>query len=382
MKNKIWRFLSYVLVAVLTAGITMTANLLFSETSKLDQLEHFLLTYHVDEQDKTKLEDAAANGMISAVGDRWSYYIPADQYAAFMENKNNAYVGIGVTVQAVEGGYQITAVAQGGSSQEAGLQPGDLLIEADGTSLADLPLEEGKKLIQGEEGTTVNLKILRQGQTLSYTVTRKTVKIQVATGKLLSHGVGYIKIANFNATCAQETIARIQELQQQGATSILFDVRFNGGGYAHEMIQLLDYLLPEGPLFRTEDYSGKTQVESSDAAFLDMPMAVLVNGESYSAAEFFAAALEEYDAAVVVGQQTSGKGYFQNTFLLNDGSAVAISTGKYCTPNGVSLEGVGITPEIFVEVDENMAAAIYAGTLAPEEDPQILAAINALKSAK
>ncbi len=382
MKNKIWRFLSYVLVAALAAGITMTANLLFSETSKLDQLAHFLLTYHVDEQDKTKLEDAAANGMLSAVGDRWSYYIPADQYAAFMENKNNAYVGIGVTVQAVEGGYQVKSVAPEGSSQEAGIRPGDLIVEADGTSLAGLPMEEGKKLIQGEEGTAVNLKILRQGQTLSFTVTRKTVKVQVATGKLLSDGVGYIKIANFNATCAQETIARIQELQQQGATSILFDVRFNGGGYAHEMIQLLDYLLPEGPLFRTEDYTGKTEVEHSDAAFLDMPMAVLVNAESYSAAEFFAAALEEYDAAVVVGQKTSGKGYFQNTFLLSDGSAVAISTGKYCTPNGVSLEGVGITPEILVEVDEDMAAEIYAGTLAPEQDPQILAAINALKSAK
>ena len=145
-------------------------------------------------------------------------------------------------------------------------------------------------------------------------------------------------------------------------------------------MELLDYLLPEGPLFRTEDYRGREQVDQSDAAYLDMPMAVLVNLHSYSAAEFFAAALEEYDAAVIVGQKTYGKGYFQNTFELRDGSAVTLSTGKYYTPKGKNLAGVGLTPEVEVPVDDATAAAIAAGTLEPQEDPQLQAAIQALTS--
>jgi carboxyl-terminal processing protease len=174
----------------------------------------------------------------------------------------------------------------------------------------------------------------------------------------------------------------VESLREQGAKKIIFDVRNNPGGYVHELVPTLDYLLPEGPLFRTEDYAGKENVQNSDAAFLDMPMAVLVNGESYSAAEFFAAALKEYEAAVVVGEQTCGKGYFQTTYELPDGSAVGLSIGKYFTPKGVSLAGVGITPDVMVPVDEETFNAIYAGTLDAAEDPQIQAAIAALKKMK
>ena len=141
---------------------------------------------------------------------------------------------------------------------------------------------------------------------------------------------------------------------------------------------ILDDLLPAGPLFRSEYYTGATSVDKSDADCIEIPMAVLINGNSYSAAEFFAAALEEYGWAVTVGEPTTGKGYFQSMFTLEDGSAVGLSIGKYFTPKGVSLEGVGITPDVVVEVDEETAFGIYAGTLAPEEDPQIQAAIAAL----
>ena len=156
-------------------------------------------------------------------------------------------------------------------------------------------------------------------------------------------------------------------------------MRYNGGGYANEMNKVLDYLLPEGELFKTVDYTGKEEVTKSNAKCLEMPMTVLVNGSSYSAAEFFAAALREYEWATVVGQQTSGKGYYQVVYQLSDGSAVGLSIGKYVTPKGVSLEGVGITPDVIVEVTKEQAAGIYAGTLDPMEDPQILAAIAVLK---
>ena len=143
-------------------------------------------------------------------------------------------------------------------------------------------------------------------------------------------------------------------------------------------MKLLDYLLPEGVLFRSEDYSGKEEVDKSDAKCLEMPMAVLVNEDSYSAAEFFAAAMAEYDWATVVGTQTVGKGYFQVTYMLSDGSAVGLSIGKYTTPEGVSLQEVGIVPEQVVEVDPETYYMIYAGMLPPEEDPQIQAAVAAV----
>ena len=159
-------------------------------------------------------------------------------------------------------------------------------------------------------------------------------------------------------------------------------MRNNPGGYKSELCKILDYLLPEGPLFRSEYYDGSTQVDSSDADCLEIPMAVLVNSESISAAEFFAAALAEYEAATVVGQQTIGKGYFQNAYELSDGSAVGLSIGKYTTPNGVSLTGVGITPDVVVEVDEALFRQIYYGQIAWNEDPQILAAVEVLKNAE
>ena len=170
----------------------------------------------------------------------------------------------------------------------------------------------------------------------------------------------------------------MEELTEQGATALIFDVRNNPGGYTSELVKLLDHLLPAGDLFRQVNYAGKESVDKSDAACLEMPMAVLINGNSYSAAEFFAAALQEYEWATVVGEKTTGKGYFQTTFKLPDGSAVGLSIGKYFTPKGVSLANTGVTPDVPVEVDDRTESEIYYGTLDPMEDPQILAAIAVL----
>jgi carboxyl-terminal processing protease len=239
---------------------------------------------------------------------------------------------------------------------------------------------EVAQLIQGDEGTAVRMTVVRQGKELTLEVFRKRIETVVATGLMLEDGIGLITIANFDDRCAQETITAIETLRSQGAKALIFDVRNNPGGYKRELVKLLDYLLPEGPLFRTVDYQGREEVDTSDEDFLDMPMAVLMNLRSYSAAEFFAAALEEYEAAVTVGEKTFGKGYFQNTYRLEDGSAVTLSVGKYYTPKGVSLAGVGLTPKVEVPLDEETAAKVAAHTLPPQEDPHIQAAVNVLKS--
>jgi carboxyl-terminal processing protease len=182
-----------------------------------------------------------------------------------------------------------------------------------------------------------------------------------------------VAIFNFNSNCATETVAAIENLLEQGAQKFIFDVRNNPGGYAKELVKVLDYLLPEGKLFTTVDYAGNTHTDMSDAKCLDMPMAVLVNSNSYSAAEFFAAAMAEYDAAVVVGEKTTGKGYFQSTYQLPDGSAVGLSIGKYFTPEGNSLAEVGVTPDVSVSLGKDQVG------LETIEDPQVLAAISALE---
>jgi carboxyl-terminal processing protease len=319
--------------------------------------------------------------MISALGDRWSYYIPADEYAAYMEQMNNAYVGIGVTIQQREdgNGLDVIAVTENGPALKAGIQVGDRIVAVSGKSIAGMALEDVKSMIQGEANTTVDVTVSRGESEITLTVTRQKIKTIVAKGAMLQDNIGLVTIVNFDARCAEETIAVIESLLEQGAKKLIFDVRNNPGGYKDELVKVLDYLLPEGILFRSELYNGKTEQDKSDAKCLDIPMAVLVNGDSYSAAEFFAAALRDYDAGIIVGEQTVGKGYFQSTFKLSDGSAVGLSIGKYYTPGGISLAGVGITPDVAIKLDDETAAKLYYGQLDPMEDPHILAAIEALQ---
>ena len=378
MKKKILTVLSYMAVAVAAVALTLCFTAKPAHYTKLEELADLLEQRFIDGVDRTKMEDAAADAMINSLGDRWSYYIPASEYADYVAQKKNAYVGIGVTISEKEHGYLIEKVAEGGPAEEAGLLAGDIIIAVDGTNVAGMDVSEGKRLVQGKADTTVQITVLRGQEQKTFTVKRATVKTPVATATMLQGNIGLVKIANFNSNCAKETIAAIESLMEQGATALVFDVRNNGGGYAAEMNKVLDYLLPEGEIFRTLDYTGKEEITRSDAKCLEIPMAVLVNGSSYSAAEFFAAALQNWQWGKVVGEKTSGKGYFQVVYELSDGSAVGVSIGKYFTPQGVSLEGVGITPDMTVSVTQEQAAAIYAGTLDPMEDPQILAAIAAL----
>ncbi len=353
-----------------------------SDYGKLQEIRAYLDAYFVDELDDESLLDGAAAGMIEGTGDRWSYYISASDYAAYEEQMNNAYVGIGVTIQWNEDGegYEIMDVTEGSPAEESGIQTGDILIAVEGQSVTELDLDGTKNLVRGEEGTQVQLTFLRDGETYDVSVTRRSIDTVVVSYELLDSGDGLITIENFDTNCADKTIEAIEDLVAQGAQSIIFDVRNNPGGMKTELVEILDYLLPEGPLFRSRDYLGNESVDNSDENYLDMPMAVLINENTYSAAEFLAAALQEYDAAVIVGVSTSGKGHYQNTFRLSDGSAIAISTGEYFTPNGVSLEGVGVVPDVEVDLDEESYYALYYDNLAREDDAQLQAAVAALAS--
>ena len=383
MKNFILSTLSYLLVAVM-ASVATFAFCRYRAPGKLESLQNLLEQRYIGEMDEKKVEDAAAAAMVDALGDRWSHYQSAEIYELYQNVMSNTYVGVGMAISVSQDGQglDITQVEDEGPAQKAGVRAGDRLVAVDGTDIRDMTLSEVGKLIKGEEGTSVVLTVVRDQQTLELSVERGRLKSVVTTGQLLPEGVGLITIANFDDRCAEETVKVIEQLRQQGATALVFDVRNNPGGYKRELVKLLDYLLPEGPLFRTVDYRGKERVDTSDADCLKMPMAVIMNLESYSASEFFAAALSEYDAAVTVGEKTFGKGYFQNTYELKDGSAVTLSIGQYYTPEGVSLAGVGLTPDVEVPLTEEQAVALASGTLPVEEDPQIQAAIQAVKAEK
>lgn len=383
MKKFILSTLSYLLVAVM-ASVATFATCRYHAPGKLDRLQNLLQQYYIGEMDEKEVEDAAASAMVDALGDRWSHYQSAEMYSLYQDAMSNTYVGVGITIALREDGQglDILEVTADSPALEAGVLAGDCLVAVEGTDIAGMTVSEVSKLIKGEEGTKVSLTVIRDEQKLELSVERRRIKSVVTTGQMLPEGVALITIENFDDRCAAETVEVIEQLREQGATALIFDVRNNPGGYKREMVKLLDYLLPEGPLFRTVDYKGNEQVDTSDASCLKMPMAVIVNLESYSASEFFAAALSEYDAAVTVGEKTFGKGYFQNTFELKDGSAVTLSIGKYYTPEGESLAGVGLTPDVEVALTEEQAIALASGTLPVEEDPQIQAAVQAVKAQK
>lgn len=348
--------------------------------AKAAEVQEIIETYFIDDYAEDTLADGAASGMVDATGDEWSYYLSADEVAAYEESMANAYVGVGITIteDAEAGGMRVEEVVSGGPAEEAGIRVGDLLLAVEGEDVLTLGIDGTRNLVRGEEGTHVNMHFSRNGTEYDVSVERRSIETPVVTGELLDGSIGYVKIDNFDERSAAETIAFVKDLIGQGAEALLFDVRFNPGGYADELVKVLDYLLPEGDLFRSVDYAGCEEVDTSDASCVELPMAVLVNEDSYSAAEFFAAALQEYEWATIVGSQTYGKGNFQTAFYLSDGSMVNLSIGKYYTPGGKSLSETGVTPDVVVDLDDEQYALLYYNALEQADDPQFQAAIDTL----
>ncbi|MBR6424642.1 MAG: S41 family peptidase [Oscillospiraceae bacterium] len=390
-KSRFW--LTAIALALLCSGLTFVityaslgrrevspgATSLSPQALKALEVGQYIDTYFIDEYDTDEMNDAIASAMVESTGDRWSYYISANDLDRYFENLTNSYVGIGVTVNFDETqGLIVDAVTPGSPAAEAGILPGDVITAVEGESTAEMGLNAARDRIRGQEGTKVSLTVLHDGAQAELFLTRRSIQTEVVHAELFENNVGYIRIANFDESCASQSIAAIESLMAKGADKLLFDVRFNPGGMKDELCELLDYLLPEGIIFQSVNYRGQEEIIRSDKDCLELPMAVLINGDSYSAAEFFAAALQEYGVAKVVGTQTVGKGFYQQTYLLSDGSAVALSSGRYRTPNGVSLAGVGLTPDVELDLDDEMYYSLYSGTLAYEDDPQMQAALEIL----
>lgn len=313
--------------------------------------------------------DRALEGLVAALEDRWSYYRNREGHEELRQIRANNYVGIGIAVtQDREEGIFVQDVTAGGPAEQAGVRPGDIIIAIDGEDVSGEKRYEGVEHIGGEEGTSVELTLLGEdGSIRVLTCVRATLRASSATGQMLEGQVGYVYLANFHTGAAESFREEVDALLEQGAKALIVDLRSDPGGYISELKDILDYLLPAGPVFREQSRWWKETVYESDEAHVNLPMVTLVNAHSYSAAELLAAQLKESVGAQVVGEQTSGKGYSQITFQLSNGGGLGLSVARYCLGSGRSLIGTGIVPDVEV-------------ALGQEGDAQLEAALKLLKN--
>ena len=346
-----------ILIAVgLTLAMTVGGGIALLGRSGLTLVQGYLLAkfaFVETDADLNQAVDSALDGLVEGLGDRWSYHLDQESYQATLDSRANNYVGVGVTINNErEEGLLVLEVVEDGPAHQAGVVAGDVITHVDGASVAGEARYQAGELIRGEEGTQVQLTLLGvDGTTRTVICTRQTLKSESASGTLLDQAVGYVRLDNFYSGAADSLRRQVERLTGQGATSLVFDVRSNPGGYIAELVSILDYLLPEGPIFVERPRWGSETVYESDGECVDLPMVVLVNADSYSAAELFAAQLRESAQVPVVGELTSGKGYAQLTFPLLNGGGLGLSVSAYCTGGGHSLIGEGLTPDVELALD-------------------------------
>ncbi|MDL2288375.1 PDZ domain-containing protein [Oscillospiraceae bacterium OttesenSCG-928-F05] len=353
-------------------------------TLVLDHLEESF----IGEFERETLVDGALKGMVAATGDRWSAYLTGDEYDYLMQNIMNEYVGIGLSVSynRPEEGILVVRAHPGSSAEEMGFEKGDLIVAVGAMRIGTYTQYELADAISGPEGTTVTLGVVRAatGEEETLEVERRSYTYQAVFSEIMDGNVGYVRVENFDSLVHVNFKDAVNQLIDAGVEGFIFDVRFNPGGQLAVLQKMLDQLLPKGRIFLSRDKAGNEYELTSGASCVEMPMVVLVNEDSVSAAEYFAAALQEYDWAEIVGMNTTGKGYSQVQIPLGDGSALNLSVNEYFTPQGRSLIGVGITPDYIVDLsDEDY---INWSLLEHDEDEQLTMArtviANAIEAAR
>lgn len=339
--------------------------------------ENFL--YDIDED---ALREGMYQGLMSALGDPYSTYYNEEDLTSFEETTTGKYYGIGVQVSQNMSTGVITMVKpfKGAPGYEAGVLPNDILVKVNGVEVTGVDLTEVVAMIKGEEGTTVELTLMREGEPdyIVVDVERRQVETPTVEIEMLENNVGYMLITGFEEVTAKQFLNGIGELSTQGMEGLVIDLRNNPGGRLDVVVNMLDMILPEGILVYTEDKAGNRDNEmySNKQYVLDVPLVVLVNGESASASEIFAGDIQDFEAGLVVGTQTYGKGIVQSVYMLEDGeTAVKMTVSSYYTHAGRNIHEVGITPDIVVELDEELR---QKAEITKEEDNQLQTAIEAL----
>lgn len=324
------------------------------DCERLENLQQVVESDYYDKVDMETLMDGALKGYVGALEDPYSGYLTPGEYQQWQSNEAGVSVGIGVTVTLTEdgSGLQVVSVEDSSPAKIAGLQVDDVITGVDGKTVVDLGYQEAVNHVRGEAGTSVELTVQRGETEWKKTVQRQEIEVISAYGVMLENQIGYIRIASFKENTVEQFQTALQNLLKNGAKSLVFDVREDGGGLVAALEKVIDPLLPEGDIATATYNNGETKLlVHSDANELQLPMMVLVNGNTASAAELFTASLKDFGKAEVIGEQTFGKGIMQNTVEMKDGGAVTLTVATYQTTRGECYHGVGITPDVVIKED-------------------------------
>ncbi len=348
---------------------------------KIEEIDTIVRNNFLDPIDEDQLMDSVADGYMAGLDDPYARYMNQEEYKAYQMDNAGELVGIGVTVRMDDSGYiLVDSVEEGSPAENAGILAGDLIIRVGDVDVLTAGYSESVSAVRGEEGTTVQLTVRRDNEDIQLEAVRKLIKSTTISYRMIGED-GYIHISKFNETTASDFKNAVADLRSQGATGLIFDVRNNPGGLLDSVAEVLDYLLPEGPIVSATNKKGETRVlYESDANSVDLPMIVLCNGETASAGELFSAALRDYKKAELVGVNTYGKGIMQTAYTLADGSALSLTTDYYNPPSGINFHGVGLKPDYEVKLTADQELNIFS--LDENTDPQLQKAITVLNSQK
>ena len=357
----------------------------YNEAMRYIEIKNIVDEKYIGTVDRASMGDSAAASMISGLGDKWSYYMTADEYKTYQLYSSDEYSNIGMSIKQDEatGGYQVVSINSDSPAAWAGLTSGMIITGIDGESLVGKDLDEARTMIRSKLNTMFVLDI--NGADPINVDCSGTYKSSVSS-RLEKTQAGYIKIDNFEAGTGLDAINAIETLLSQKAEALVIDLRGNPGGLKTEAAKLLDYLLPKGVLLYEVDKNGNRDYIESDGMCVQMPMVILINGDTFSEAEMFAAAIKEYQWGLLMGEPTSGRTRTQSTIVLEDGSAIRLSTKSYLTPNGVDLcDSGGVIPDSILFNSDASATGTTAGTTGGLEgtastsnDEQLMAALKYL----
>lgn len=323
--------------------------------SKMGLLKGKIEKYFMNEVEDQDIEDGIYKGMLEGLGDPYSCYYTKEEYDALMEDSSGVYCGIGATVMqnSETGAIYIINAFDGGAAKEAGLSTGDMIYKVEGEEVAGEDLSEVVAKMKGEEGTKVNIEVYlyEKNEYKEYTLERRQIEVPTVSYEMKEENIGYIAVNAFDEPTDEQFVDAMEQLKKQGMKGVIVDLRNNGGGMLESVVNMLDYLLPKGKVIvstKDKDGKGETYTAKSNTE-CEIPMVILINGNTASASEVFSGALQDYDKATLVGTTSFGKGIVQSVMALGDGSAIKITTSKYFTPKGRNIHGTGIEPDIMVE---------------------------------
>ena len=346
---------------------------------KTGEIEALINAYYLDEIDGQQVEDTMYTGMVAGLDDPYSVYYSKEELESMEEATAGEYSGIGATLSQDPETKEISVVScfTGTPAEEAGLLPGDVITGWNGSSVSDMELSELVSKIKTDPDEHLTLSIERDGEELEVELTRRAVEIPTVEYEILEDQIGYIRLLEFDEVTAQQFEDAMADLEIQGMEKLIIDVRNNPGGVLQTVCDMLDQLLPEGMIVYTEDKNGKrTEYTSDEEHQFTKPLAVLVNGNSASASEIFAGAVQDYGIGTIVGTTTFGKGIVQKIFYLSDGTGLKLTVAKYYTPKGHDIHKKGIRPDVEVELDEVLQ---NQSSISHEEDNQLQKAISVLQ---